>query len=418
MALLNADRAQAFMQQHAIDAVVGTTNENVTYLSGHQGWVQRAYRSRQNFALLAADSFGRETGPEADLVLNGGDLTYFAARGGNVRRALGYGGKAGLLTPADDYKPSTDEERSFLDLYETSGQYRSAVAALSELIRDRGLASARIAFDEEGADASVLRALRSEFPSAEFMPATSLMWMIRLVKTPEEIELLRRAAEINRDAFEAMFAAMRPGVPELELAEVWRAEVARPGARWHWLHLGTGARSSWVFPPTDRKLQAGDLFLCDGGITYQGYNADTGTSGSIGAPTPEAMREFRAIETGTNAAMAIIREGVTGGQIFSTMVDTIRAEGIPDYNANFAGHTIGLEPREFPFMLAPESTYDDPFLPPTSELPLPVGSVINVESPIGRPGWGGYHIEYTVVITADGYDEIVEQEHGFRQIDA
>lgn len=412
MTLLNHERALSLMQEHSIDAIIGTTNENVTYLSGHQGWVQRAYHSRQNFALLTVD-------PEvnADLVLNGGDLTYFAARGGNVGRAVGYGGKAGLLGPHDGFHPS-DEERAYLDLYETSGKYRNAVAALSDLIRERGLEKGRIAFDEEGCDPSVLRVLRDDFAAVEFVPATSLMLMIRLVKTPDEIELLRRAAEINRDAFEAMFAAMRPGVSEAELAEVWRAEVARPGARWHWLHLGTGARSAWVFPPTERKLQAGDLFLCDAGITYHGYNADTGTSGSIGAPAPEASREFKAIQTGTQAALDICREGVTGGNIFRTLVETVRAEGIPDYNVNFAGHTIGLEPREFPFMLAPESKYDDPFLPPSSELPLPVNSVINVESPIGRLGWGGYHIEYTIVITADGYEEIVEQEHGFRQIEA
>lgn len=416
MTLLNHERARSLMEEHSVDAIVGSTSENVTYLSGHQGWVQRAYHSRQNLALLTLDSLGGAA-PEADLVLNGGDLTYFAARGGNVRRALGYGGKAGLLGPRDGFEPS-DEERVYLDLYETSAQYRGAVAAMSELIRDRHLERGRIAFDEEGCDPSVLRALREEFPAAEFVSGASLLLMIRLVKTPEEIELLRRAAEINRDAFEAMFAAMRPGVTEAELAEVWRAEVARPGARWHWLHLGTGPRSAWVYPPTQRKLEVGDLFLCDAGITYQGYNADTGTSGSIGAPAPEASREFQAIETGTQAALDIVKEGVTGGSIFRTMVETVRAEGIPDYNVNFAGHTIGLEAREFPFTLAPESKYDDPFLPPSSELPLPVNSVINVESPIGRPGWGGYHIEYTIVVTADGYEEIVDQNHSFRQIEA
>lgn len=414
MTLLNHERALNLMQEHSIDAIIGTTSENVTYLSGHQGWVQRAYRSRQNFALLSVD-------PQVnvDLVLNGGDLTYFAARGGDVARAIGYGGTAGLLSTEDgDYEPSTEEERSFLNLYETSGRFPNAVAALIRLIRDRGLQRTRIAFDEEGCDPSILRALRTEFPSAEFVPATNLLLMIRLVKTPAEIELLRRAAEMNRDAFEAMFEAMRPGITESELAEVWRAEVARPGARWHWLHLGTGTRSAWVFPPTERKLEVGDLFLCDGGITYQGYNADTGTSGSIGEPTPQSLQEFRAIEAGIQAALGVIREGVTGGMIFHTMVDTIRSAGLSGYNAVFAGHTIGLEPREFPFTLAAETQYNDAFLPPSSELPLPANSVINVESPIGRLGWGGYHIEYTVVVTPGGYEEIVEQEHGFRLIEA
>ena len=413
MVLLNVARARTLLEEHGVDAVVGTTPENVTYLSGHQGWVQRAYRSRQNFAVLTMVG-----GAHVDLVVNGGDITYFAARGGDVEEAVAYGGKAGLLTPADDYQASTREEKAFLDLYESSGQHPSPVAALASLLRRRRLDTACIAFDEEGCSPSVLTALQQQFPSARFVPASTLLLMIRLVKTSDELELMRRAAEINRDALEVMFAAMRPGISEVELAAIWRAEVARAGAMWYWLHLGTGARSAWVFPPTERRLQVGDLFLCDAGITYQGYNADTGTSGSIGVPRAEEAREFGAVEAGIAAALDVVREGVTGGTIFHTMVDTIRQSGIPDYNGNFAGHTIGLEPREFPFTLAPETRYDDPFLPPSSELPLPAGSVINIESPIGRPGWGGYHIEYTIVITPSGYEEIVEQRHDFRAVEA
>lgn len=410
MGLLNRERTVALMAQHEIDAIVGTTAENVTYLSGHQGWVQRAYRSRQNFALLSND-------PDiaVDLVLNGGDLAYFAARGGDVDRAVGYGGKPALLP--SEHVPENDEERTYLDLYESSALYPSAVGALKQMIQDRGLGSARIAFDEEGCSPSVQRALEDAFPEAEFVPASTLMLMIRLVKTSEEIELLREAATINRDAFEAMFAAMRPGVTEAELAEVWRAEVARRGARWHWLHLGTGPRSAWVFPPTDRKIEAGDLFLCDAGITYKGYNADTGFSGSIGDPSPDALAEFGAVEAGIEAALATIREGTTGGTIYHTMVDTIRSSGLPDYNSPFAGHTIGLEPREFPFILGPESHYEDRFLPSTSEIGFPAGSVINVESPIGRLGWGGYHIEHTLLVTPEGYEELVDQQYGFRRIE-
>jgi hypothetical protein len=57
-------------------------------------------------------------------------------------------------------------------------------------------------------------ALAARFPRAEFLSGEPLLLMIRAVKTPAEIELLTRAAEINVTAIEALVAEIRPGVTE------------------------------------------------------------------------------------------------------------------------------------------------------------------------------------------------------------
>jgi Xaa-Pro aminopeptidase len=158
------------------------------------------------------------------------------------------------------------------------------------------------------------------------------------------------------------------------------------------------------------------LFFVDAGIFYRGYNADLGACGSVGEPSAQALREFEAIRTGIAATLAIVREGVTGGALYATMVNTIRESGFPEFRTNFAGHTIGLEAREVPFTFAPEVPYDGPFLPPISEMPLPAGAVINVEAPIGRMGHGGYQFERSVVVTPDGYRPLVTQNQGSRVV--
>ena len=69
--LLNKERALALMAEHELVAIIGTTLENVTYLTGHVGWAQRVYRSLQSYAVLTND-------PDAgsDLILTRSDNTY------------------------------------------------------------------------------------------------------------------------------------------------------------------------------------------------------------------------------------------------------------------------------------------------------------------------------------------------------
>src|SRR5690606_21094961 len=147
----------------------------------------------------------------------------------------------------------------------------------------------------------------------------------------------------------------------------------------------------------------------DSGLCYRGYNADLGACGSLGEPSARAIREFEAIRAGIAATLAIVCEGVTGEALYTTLVGTVRESGFPEFRTNFAGHTIGLEAREIPFTFAPEVAYPAPFLPPTSELPLPAGAVVNIEAPIGRMGHGGYQFESSVVVTPDGYRPLVAQ---------
>jgi len=84
--LLNKPRALELMREHGLAAAIGTTYENVTYLTGHVGWATRVYRQRKSCALIAND-------PAAgtDLILNRADNTYYAAYGGTAERVYRLG---------------------------------------------------------------------------------------------------------------------------------------------------------------------------------------------------------------------------------------------------------------------------------------------------------------------------------------
>lgn len=410
--LLNRDRALALMDEHDIAAIVGSTPENVTYLTGHVGWARRVYRSVETYGVLSSDP---DIG--SGLVIRSSDTTYFATEGSSAEKVACYGGRSALKVP-HGYQPVNEEQRVFLEFQDSARLFETGVDALVHVLTEMGVTEGRIAVDEAGSRPAVLDALKERFPNCKILPAAGLLLMIRLVKTDEELDLLRRAAQINEDAIRDMLSRLGPGATEDEAAAAWRQSVARPGGMWHWLHLGSGPRSVDIFPPTNRVLRAGDLFQFDSGLSYHNYYSDAAGCGSIGEPTTRVMNDFRAIESGVYRALAIVREGVTGGRIFDTLVQAVRQEGLPDFEASFVGHTIGLEAREFPYILGRETAYNDPFLPPTSEIPLPANSTINVEAPFAIMGHGGYTFEISIVVKRDGWEPLISQDTGFHVVAA
>lgn len=410
--LYNRERALNLMKQHDLAAIIGTTLENVTYLTGHVGWAQRVYRTLQSYAVMTADPAAGN-----DLILTRSDNTYYAAFGGYAERVYSYGGRSALITP-EGFQPSTEEERRYQELTDSAAQHKTILDALLAALKARGIDKGRIALDQEGCPPSLFQALKEKLPGCEVLPGTNLFLMIRLVKTDEELDRLRAAAQVNENAIGEVFRTLRAGISENEVAEVWRQAVAKPGGMWHWFHFNSGPRSVFIFPPTDRKLRKGDMFMFDAGLFYRNYNADTGSCGCIGEPSERARKEFHAIETGFGEALSTVKAGCTGQQIYRALYDGIRKAGLPGFNSPFAGHTIGLEAREFPFILSDEAKYNQPFLPETSEIPLPVNAVINIEAPIGTLGFGGYQFEKSVVVKEGGYEPLIPQERHYRVIEA
>jgi Xaa-Pro aminopeptidase len=79
--------------------------------------------------------------------------------------------------------------------------------------------------------------------------------------------------------------------------------------------------------------------------------------------------------------------------------------GIPDYSNFFVGHTIGVEAREFPFILGPEEEVDDPFLPKTTNVPVEPGMTVNLEASSQVMGW--VQVEYSLAVTATSRQHLI-----------
>ncbi len=401
--LFNRERALEFMTEFGLDALLATTRHNVLYLSGFQGWAQYTYgdATTQTFAI-----FFRDTGVAPALIVSRQDETYYSATGSWIEDVRGYGPRSALdIEPGE--QGTTDEERNYLSLIgEGAPREANSVDALVRVLSERGISTGNIAIDNEGIRPASRASLEAAFPDISFHDGANLFRLIRLQKTAEEVERLRAAATLNEEALSAFHAELAVGKTEREIASHYYRIVAAGGGKWSWFHLGGGRRSASIFPPSERPFQADDGFFFDAGMRLEHYCGDVGCCGSFGEPGVERKAQWDAIQAGLKEAFETIRAGVKPSEIFRAAVAGAKKAGLPNYNGAFCGHTIGIEARELPYTLSEPTPLTDPFLPESSDIPLPAGAVLSVELPSGKLGEGGVHAEYTVLVTETGMEHL------------
>lgn len=403
--LFNRERALALMTQFSLDALIGATRENVIYLSDFAPWGQAVHKycQRPNFAV-----FSRAPDQTPALLVYPGEATYLAAQPSWISEIYTYGRPRSPRYEGPE--PMTVEEERYMSVLEAAKvKGKDPAEALALILREKGLTRAHIALDHEGISSEVQDYLRASLPQARFSAASDLFRLIRMVKTPEEIERLRKAAALNEKAMRTIFEKACVGCSELDLAREFHQEIAQGRGQVEWLHLGSGRRSEGIFPPGAKRLEPGDLLRSDAGSILDAYHADTCATGVLGEPAEKQKRLFAAGQKGVARCLEILRPGCRPSELLDAMSQGLRECGVADAKKDFVGHTIGIEPREFPFDFSAPKKLSSPFLPETTDIPLERDMVINIEVSLVELGFGGIQIEHTLVLKGGGFDFIVPQ---------
>ena len=127
----------------------------------------------------------------------------------------------------------------------------------------------------------------------------------------------------------------------------------------------------------------------------------------VGPASQKQKAAFRAIEAGMERAMELLKPGAIPSKIFEETVAAVAKAGVKDYakSAEFCGHGIGIECRDYPIFRHPVKT-KNPFLPGTYDLPIEEGMVVCIEVPYREFGLGGFQIEYTLLVKKDGCEKL------------
>jgi len=148
----------------------------------------------------------------------------------------------------------------------------------------------------------------------EPLSADLLMDSLRVVKSSEEIALLRRAIAISDDGHRAVMKVVKPGVNEAEVQTVFDYTIREEGASGSSYHaiVGSGPNStSYHYHANDRLMQAGDVVVIDAGALYLGYAADiTRTLPVSGKFTPDQAAIYQIVRAAQAAAESLVRPGM------------------------------------------------------------------------------------------------------------
>lgn len=240
------------------------------------------------------------------------------------------------------------------------------------------------------------------------------------LKTPEQIELMRRAGVVVARALREMGAAAVPGVSTLDLDSVARDVLRDEGARSSFLGYhgfpavicaSVNDRVVHGIPSADELLAAGDLISIDFGAIVDGWHGDAAITVPVGDVAPRAVALSAACETAMWAGITAVQVGGRLGDVSHAVETSIRTSGRYGIVAGYGGHGIGSQMHMAPHILNYGPAGKGPRLVAGMALAIEpmitVGSRHTEELPDGWTvatvdGSLAAHWEHTVAILDDG----------------
>ncbi len=395
------------MKEHGIDVLVATSPVNVTYFSDFFYWLDSAFKEYminpggsddhpQSYAVVpAAGEPALIVGAQS--AINAADLWV---------RDLHVYGDSGL-----DYtfppEPRTDLEKRYIHLLRETPSHASATDALKRVLTSRGLADARIGLESADLPLATLEAIKSALPRASMKNCTNLIRLVRAVKSEEEIRRLTRSAEINDQAAMESLTLARAGRPIGDLVQHYRVRVAELGANFE--HYAFSIRGLGICTEPQYALTSDDVLFVDFGCIYANYFSDGGTTLAMEAAPQALLARYSALTDCLAAGARAMRPAVKGSEIQAAMQETLKARGIASSFPH--GHGLGLEIRDYP-IIVPENglRIRDDCADASSNLPMEVGMINNLEANVFFPALGALHMERTFIVTAEGSRPLIPQD--------
>jgi Xaa-Pro aminopeptidase len=334
----------------------------------------RRSRVQQQAALIGAD---------AALITSGVNVRYLTGlASSNAALLIPVSGDSVLATDSR-YAPAARRDCPDLELVTE----RFTEPALAARAAAAGLAA--VGFEEHEMTVERHQALTAG--GLALVPLGRLVEGLRMVKDEAEIALLARACQITSESFDAVLAAIRPGVTERELAIAIEREMTDRGAEKPAFDTIVASGPNGDTPhhaPTGRPFAAGDLITIDCGARQAGYHADMTRTVALGEPAAWQREIYDLVAAAQRAGLEAVAVGADVAAVDAASRDMISAAGHGEHFGHGVGHGVGLEIHEAPLIGYGRTGR------------LAAGVPVTVEPGIYLPGRGGVRIEDTLVVRA------------------
>ncbi len=269
------------------------------------------------------------------------------------------------------------------------------------------------------ADLRLIEALKQQFPLHNFKRLAPILRDLRLIKQPEEIELIKKACQMTADAFHRVLKFVKPDVMEYEIEAEITHEFIRQGANGHAYEpiVASGKDNCALhYVKNDKPCASGDLILLDFGAEYAGYAADTTrTIPANGKFTPRQRAVYEAVYRVLNKAKTFYKVGTTIAEINEQVNEIIYEElvqlGLAPQVVNPYQHDVNTIRRTYYMHGVAHFMGLDVHDVGTRDTILQAGMVLSCEPAIYIADEGfGIRLENDILITEDGCEDLLSFE--------
>lgn len=329
------------------------------------------------------------------------DLPALLVTSAHSRRYLtGFTGTAGVAVITADHAffitdfRYTEQANEQIKGFEIIEQKSTLLEAVAQLVEDKQLT--QLGFEQDAMTYAEYDRYASAL-KAELVPTSGLVEKIRLIKTEDELTIIKQACKIADDAYEHILTFIKPGMTELDVSNELEFFMRKQGATSSSFDIivASGTRSALPHGvATDKVIETGDFVTLDFGAYYNGYVSDVTRTLAVGQPSDKLKEIYQVVLDSQLLALKKIKPGMTGKEADAISRDYIASKGYGEAFGHSLGHGIGLE------------VHEGPGLSSRSDVVLEPGMVITIEPGIYLPGIGGVRIEDDALVTETGVEKL------------
>lgn len=321
----------------------------------------------------------------------------FLSAPSSLRYVFGFTGSNGIGLITSDlsyfatdwrYREQVHEEVSGAEILIAQ---RDLVGALKD--RNPLPPGAKAGIEEYHLTYHLLAQIRKHFPKLEMKLTDHLIGKLAAEKSPEEIVLIKKAAQIAARVWERLRPQIRPGVSEAELTTELNYLARQCGSQIEPFEpiVAAGPRSALPHARSSSRLLAhGDMVVIDYGCVVEGYAADFTRTVAVGEPDKKLCDAHRLVQEACELVYAAARAPMQAVDLDAVARKHFEAHGVAQFFNHALGHGLGLDVHSLP-RIGPES-----------KDVIPPNAVLALEPGLYFPGLGGIRLEDDVLITATG----------------
>lgn len=271
--------------------------------------------------------------------------------------------------------------------YSKSGTF---IEFLSNLIDKNSIK--RLGFEENVVTFDIYSLYKDKL-NCELVPMKGIVESIRMIKEKEELEIIKKAAEIADKAFSHMLEYIKAGMTERQIGlelEFYMKKLGASDLSFPSI-VASGVRSSLPHgQATNKVVNKGEFLTMDFGCIYKEYCSDMTRTLVIGKPSDKMVEIYNVVLNAQERALKEYKPGIPAVEVDAVARNYITSKGYGKYFGHSLGHGVGRE------------IHESPTIGYRNNSRLQKNMVVTDEPGVYLPGFGGVRIEDLLLVTENG----------------